>query len=324
MSKNKADNENGEEKEIHRTSIGGQAVIEGVMMQGAEKTCIAVRNPEGQIVIEELKKENKYKALKKIPILRGIVSFLSGLSLGFKSINRSAEIAMTQEELEADASKFDKYIEKKLGDKAQSVITGISIFLALVIAVSLFVILPFYVAKGVEWLLDTKLKFWFNVVEGVFRIFVFILYIVLIRRVKEIKRLFAYHGAEHKTVHCYEHGKPLTEENIRKYSTLHKRCGTNFLLIVMIVSILIFSFLNIGNPLLRIVLRVLMFPLVAGVSYEVIKLTGKYDNWLTAAVCAPGMWLQRLTTSEPDSGQIEVASTVLSAVLTNNKEDDKW
>ena len=264
----------------------------------------------------------KQNIWKKIPIVRGVYNFGASLAVGFRALNLSAEISMTEEV--SEPTKFDKFIDEKLGDKAAGVITTFTIVVAVLLALALFILLPYYLARGIEWAFHTELGFWFYLAEGLVRIGIFLLYIVLVSRMPDIKRLFQYHGAEHKTVHCYEHAEPLEVENVRKYSCLHKRCGTNLLLIVMILSILIFSFIQVQNPILRIVLRILLLPVVAGVSYEALKLIGRYDNWFTRAVSAPGMLLQKLTTSEPDDGQMEVAIAALSAVTTGNRADDAW
>ncbi len=311
-----------EKQTVHKTSIGGQAIMEGVMMRGPDKACIAVRDPKGEIVIENLEVKESAKKVRKIPVVRGVINFVGSLAVGFKAINRSAEIALSEEELEP--GKFDLWLEKKFGDKAMKVVTGISMVLGVLLAVGLFILLPFYAVRLVEILTGWTSGFWFHLIEGLIRILIFVLYIFLVGRMKEIRRLFAYHGAEHKTIHCYEHNLPLEIEQVKPFTTLHKRCGTNFLLIVMIISILIFSFIQVEHPLLRLGLRLLLLPLVAGLSYEVIKLAGRFDNWFTTAISAPGLLLQKLTTSEPDEGQIEVAIASLKAVLPDREGDDTW
>ncbi len=311
-------------KEIRKTSIGGQAIIEGIMMRGVDKTCMAVRNPEGEIVIEDVEDKAMSPAkYKKIPILRGIVNFIASLTLGFKTIDRSAEIAMGGI-LEEEETKFDKWLKNKFGDKAEKVITVFTIALAIVLAMGMFVLLPYGVAYGLE-LIFGELGVWFHIAEGITRICVFLCYILLVRRMPDMKRLFGYHGAEHKTIHCYEHGEELTVENVKKHSCLHKRCGTNFLLIVMIISILMFSLINVESALLRLGLRLLLLPVVAGISYEIIKLLGRFDNKLTDILSFPGLCLQKLTTNEPDDSQIEIGIASLKHVLPANQgEDDKW
>ncbi len=311
-------------KEIRKTSIGGQAVIEGIMMRGVDKTCLAVRNPQGEIVLEDVvDKAMSPSKYKKIPVLRGIVNFVASLMLGFKTIDRSAEIAMGGI-LEEEETKFDKWIKAKFGDKAEKVITVFTVVLAIIMALGMFVLIPY----GIAWLLELalgSLGVWFHVIEGITRIGVFLCYVLLVRRMPDMKRLFGYHGAEHKTIHCYEHGEELTIENVKKHSCLHKRCGTNFLLIVMIISILVFSLINVEHALLRLGLRLLLIPIVAGISYEIIKLLGRYDNKFTDILSFPGLCLQKLTTNEPDDDQLEVGIASLKYVLPANQgEDDKW
>jgi uncharacterized protein YqhQ len=292
------------------------------MMRGPEKTVIAVRNPQGEIVLEDLKDEAKYKKLKKIPIIRGIFNFISSLTVGFAAINRSTEIALSEEELQPD--KFDLWVEKHFGDKAGKIITGVTMVIGVVLALGLFVFLPYGAMWGIEKLTGWNSGGWFYLIEGLIRILIFISYIALVRQMKEIKRLFAYHGAEHKTIHCYEHGEELTVENAARYTTLHKRCGTNFLVIVMLISILVFSFIRPESQLLRLGLRILLLPVVAGISYEFIKLFGRFDNWFTTLLSWPGLMLQKLTTANPDEGQLEVAIASLKAVIPENKDDAKW
>lgn len=312
-----------DKKEIRKTSIDGQAIIEGIMMRGVDKTCMAVRNPEGEIVLEPVEDKAMSPAkYKKIPILRGIINFAASFILGYKTIDRSAEIALGGIE---DETKFDKWLKKKFGDKAEKIISGVTIAIALVLALGMFILAPYYAAKLVEYLCGKELGVWFNLVEGVVRIAIFIGYLLLVRIMKDMKRLFGYHGAEHKTIHCYEYGEELTVENCRNNSCLHKRCGTNFLLIVMLISILCFSFIRVESTPLRIVLRLALLPVVAGISYEIIKLLGRYDNWFTTAIAAPGLLLQKLTTYEPTDDQLEVAIAALKEVLPQNVgEDDKW
>ena len=307
---------------LHRTSIGGQAIMEGVMMRGPEKTVIAVRNPQGEIVLESLKDERKFKKLKNIPIIRGIFNFISSLTLGFAAIERSTEIALTEEEQQPD--KFDRWLLDRFGDKGTQIVTGVTMVIGILLALGLFVFLPYGAMWGIEKLTGWNSGTWFYLIEGMVRILLFVLYIVLVRQMKEIKRLFAYHGAEHKTIHCYEHGEELTVDNAKKYTTLHKRCGTNFLVIVMVISILLFSLIRVDHQLLRLGLRLLMLPVVAGISYEFIKLFGRFDNRFTSALSFPGLMLQKLTTAEPDEDQLEVAIASLSAVIPENKDEDKW
>lgn len=323
--------------EKHITSIGGQAILEGVMMRGPFKTAMAVRKPDGEIEckIDEngTKKKNKILSL---PIIRGCVNFISSLVIGMKAIMFSAEFIDLEEEEESE-SKFDKWLEKHWGDKVKDIVIYVAIALSLVLSVGLFILLPTAIAQGIQGILG-----WMNLgdfastggflstVEGIVKLIIFLTYMYLISRMKDIRRVFEYHGAEHKTIACYEAGEELTVENVRKHTRFHPRCGTSFLLIVMIVSIAIYALLpgfNEHNAIIRLLLRmgtrILLLPVVAGLSYEVIKLAGKSNGcvrWLTK----PGLWLQRLTTLEPDDSQIEVAIHSMKAVIPEDKESDKW
>ncbi len=307
---------------LHRTSIGGQAIMEGVMMRGPEKTVLAVRNPQGEIVVEPIADDARFKKIKKIPVVRGVFNFISSLTTGFKAINRSTEIALTEEEQQPD--KFDQWLLDHFGEKGTKVVLGVTLVLGVALALGLFIFLPYLIGRGIEIAFSWDSGRWLSLIEGVARILIFLAYLAAVRNMKEIKRLFAYHGAEHKTIHCYEHGEELTVENVRRYTTLHKRCGTNFLFIVMLIAILIFSFINVDNGILRLVLRLALLPVVAGLSYEVIKFAGRFDNWFTTLISYPGLMLQKLTTAEPDDGMLEVAITSLTAVIPENKEEDKW
>ncbi len=306
----------------HRTSIGGQAIMEGVMMRGPRKTVIAVRNPQGEIVLESLPSKDNFQKLRKIPIIRGIFNFITSLTVGFAAIERSAEIALTEEEQQPD--KLDQWLLDHFGDKGTKVVTAVTMVIGVLLALGLFLFLPYAVVSGLEALTGWQSGVWFNLIEGLVRILIFLLYVVLVRQMKEIKRLFGYHGAEHKAIHCYEQGEDLTVEKARQYTTLHKRCGTNFLVIVMIVSIFIFSFIHFDQPLLRLAARLLLLPLVAGVSYEFIKLFGRFDNTLTTVLSFPGLMLQKLTTAPPTDDQLEVAIASLQAVIPENKDEDRW
>ena len=322
--------------EKHITSIGGQAILEGVMMRGPYKTAMAVRKPDGEIEckIDEngTKKKNKFLSL---PIIRGCVNFISSLVIGMKAIMFSAEFVDIEEE--ESESKFDKWLEEHWGDKIKDIVIYFAIALSLVLSVGLFILLPTAIAQGIQGILG-----WMNLgdianstgflstVEGIVKLIIFLTYMYLISRMKDIRRVFEYHGAEHKTIACYESGEELTVENVRKHSRFHPRCGTSFLLIVMIVSIAIYALLPSFNQygailrlLLRMGTRILLLPVVAGLSYEVIKLAGR-SNGCTRTLTKPGLWLQRLTTLEPDDSQIEVAIRSMEAVIPEDKESDKW
>lgn len=311
---------------IHKTSIGGQAVIEGVMMKGPDKIATAVRKLDGEIVVDEklCGKARKSKILK-LPVIRGCINFFDSMILGVKALMYSAKFFDIEEEdaPKAEQGKFEKWLEEKLGsEKALNAVIYFSVILSLFMSVGLFIVLPTVVVGFLKGIVDNHIIL--TLAEGVVRICIFLAYLVLVAQMKDIKRVFMYHGAEHKSIHCYEKGLELTVENVRAQSRLHPRCGTSFLLIVMVVSVIVFSFISWNNPFVRLGLRLLLLPVVAGISYEVIKFAGRHENWLTAAISAPGKWMQYITTNEPDDSQIEVAITALSAVIPKDREQDKW
>ena len=305
-----------------KTSIGGQALIEGIMMRGPKMMSIVVRTKEG---LEE--KTEEIKPIKdKYPILgfvfiRGVVNFISSMKIGMKSIMYSAD-KMPEEEQE-DQSKFDIWIEKKLGsEKADKVIILIAVVLAIALFIGLFMLLPTFLAGFVSRFLESVILR--NLVEGALRITIFLTYLWLTTKLSYIKRVWAYHGAEHKAIHCYEKSLPITVENVREQSPLHPRCGTSFLFIVMIVSIFVFSFTSWNNLLIRFVLRIALLPVIVAISYEIIKLAGRYDNFLTRIISAPGKALQHLTTREPDDEMIEVAIRAIELVVPENEDEAAW
>ena len=304
--------------------VGGQAVLEGVMMRHGERYSVSVRKEDGSITTENRTFVSVRKKIKllNIPLLRGAVNFIEMLILSYKTLSISADAyGLTEEEEE---SKFERWLREHFGKGLVDVVMAISMVLGLALGVGIFFFFPSLLTKATDNALGGSLGWAKNLIEGLIKIVIFIAYLWLVSLMPDIRRTFEYHGAEHKTVHCYEHAEALEVENVRRYSCLHKRCGTNLLLIVMILSILIFSIIQVQNPILRIVLRILLLPVVAGVSYEALKLIGRYDNWFTRAVSAPGMLLQKLTTSEPDDGQMEVAIAALSAVTTGDRADDAW
>ncbi len=307
-------------KEKFKTSVGGQALIEGVMMRGPSKLAIAVRDPAGEIQVET--NDVKPNPVAQIPILRGVVSFIDSLLVGYKAIMRSAEISMTEEEKEEEQSGFDRWLEEHLGEKGMGVLMTVSALAGGLLAIVLFMVLPTFFTGLLGRFV--ALGAFRAVVEGAVKLGLFVLYLFLISRMKEINRLFRYHGAEHKTIATYEAGEPLTVENVRGNSRFHPRCGTSFLLLVLIISILVFSFVPWHSTLGRVGLKLLLLPLVMGLSYELIKFAGRHDNPVTRVISAPGLWLQRLTTAEPDDSMIEVAIASVQAVLPKEGEDDRW
>ncbi|MDK9711760.1 DUF1385 domain-containing protein [Acidaminobacter sp.] len=296
------------------TAIGGQALIEGVMMRGRNTIAIAVRRPDGEIDIkvEALKTRPWMKKIGKIPVLRGFFGLISSMAVGVRALTYSAEVFSEADE-SYEPSKFDRWIMDKFGDKADNIIVGISMIFAFVMAFVLFAAIPTLTARFLGGFLESTTVM--TVAEGLIKIGVFIAYLSLISQMRDIKRVFQYHGAEHKSISCLESGQPLDVEHARMFTTLHPRCGTSFLFIVLVVSIIVFSFISWSNLLMRIVLKVLLLPVIAGISYEIIKWAGKSDSVLVRAVSYPGLMMQKLTTKEPDDRQLEVALAALHKVL---------
>lgn len=302
------------------TSIGGQAVIEGVMMRGPHKIAVAVRKPDGEIIIEE--KENKEMGKwSKIPIIRGCVSFVSSMVIGVQALMFSAKFFETDGEKKENEK--DENNEKN-SENMPNWMIYLSVFLAVIMSVGLFIILPNLVSNLLVKNREENAVM-YNLVESVVKILIFLGYILLVSQMKDIQRTFEYHGAEHKTIFCYENGEELIPENVKKYSRFHPRCGTSFLLFVVIVSILIFSIVGVHEKaIVNIAIRIILLPLIAGISYEIIKFAGKSKNKYVTWLNAPGKWLQRFTTRNPDETQIEVAIAALKAVIPENEDDDKW
>ena len=296
---------------MKKQSVGGQAVIEGVMMQSKEKRAIAVRKNDGEIVVikNKIKSWINEKNINKIPFFRGSFILIETMIEGVKSLNYSSEFFLDEEEEDA----FDRFIKRIFKDKANDVIIAISMIIAFVLSIGLFVLIPTAVGGAFSKVINND--FLLNLIEGVIRICILFGYIVLISKSKDIERVFQYHGAEHKSIYCYENNLELTVENAKKFSRLHPRCGTNFLFIVMFISIVLFSFFGWPNPVIRVVMRIVGIPIVAGISYEIIRFLGKYNNKFTKIVAYPGMMLQNFTTKEPDDEQLEVAIAALKAVI---------
>ena len=293
--------------------IGGQAVIEGVMMKNMDRYAVSVRKPNGKIEtkVEECVSFAEKHPLFKLPILRGMVNFLESMVIGMQTLNYSASFYEDAEEQTEE--KTEQFLEKFLGEKAEKVIMGIVLVFSLAISIGLFMILPYIASEAAGKLIHNE--YGILLMEGVIRIVIFLGYIVLISQMEDIKRVFMYHGAEHKTINCLEAGVELTTENVDNYSRLHKRCGTSFIFIVMIISMVFFFFIRVDTIWLRIVLRLLFLPLVAGVSYEFIRLAGSSDHPLVQIFSKPGLALQKLTTKEPDHSMIEVAIASVEGVF---------
>ena len=293
--------------------IGGQAVIEGVMMKNMDRYAVSVRKPNGKIEtkVEECISFAEKHPLFQLPVFRGMANFLESMVIGMKTLNYSA--SFYEDEEEQTESRTEQLLEKILGEKAEKIIMGIVLVFSLAISIGLFMILPYIASEALGKLIRNEYVILF--MEGIIRIAIFLGYIVLISRMEDIKRVFMYHGAEHKTINCLEAGVPLTPENVDNFSRLHKRCGTSFIFIVMIISMVFFFFIRVDTIWLRIVLRLLFVPLVAGVSYEFIRLAGSSDHPLVQIFSKPGLALQRLTTKEPDHSMIEVAIASVEGVF---------
>lgn len=319
-----------------KTMIGGQALIEGIMMRGPEKDAIVIRGKDGLDVQVSDRKLPPKDSVVSWPFIRGIRNFFDSQVTGVKAIMHSADLSPDETE---EPSKFEKWLENKLGNqKFEKLILGLAVVMALGMSIALFFLLPMVIGSFFDRFIDSTLLL--HLIEGVVRIVIFVGYIFLVSRMKEMQRVFSYHGAEHKTIRCYEAGLPLTVENVRVQTRLHPRCGTSFLLIVMILSILVFSVASsvllavipdlqemqgtFGYRLLMIVFKLLCLPLVVAISYEINRLVGRYDNAFTRLLTAPGMWFQNFTTNEPDDEMIEVGICALQAVLPEKEGADSW
>jgi len=313
---------------MKKTSIGGEALIEGVMMRGPEDIAIAIRKSDGEIIIDKKPSKTLAKRFKifKVPIIRGAVGMFESMVIGMKALMFSAEfVDVDEDSKDAKPSKVDAFFEKVFGDKLMDAAIYFSVIVSLIFVVGLFMLLPNFLAGLIHFNKETTSGvIYYNLFEGVIRIALFVGYIALISNMKDIRRVFEYHGAEHKTIHCYESGDELTVENVKKFTTRHPRCGTAFMFVVMIVSIIVFSLTGWGTLLWRILSRILLVPLVAGLSYEFIKFAGRSDSMLTSIISAPGLALQKFTTREPDDQQIEVAIAALKNVIVEDKDADKW
>ena len=313
---------NGKKSKEIRTSIGGQALIEGIMMRGPKKQAIVVRTKDGLVAkTDELRLLKDKYPIVGVVFIRGIVNFINSMTSGVRALMFSAEYL--PEEEQEEPSKFEKWIDSRFGaEKAEKAIVTFSVVLGAALSVGLFMLLPTFLAGlGSRFIENNILK---NLLEGVLRIVIFLTYMWLATRLNDIKRMWAYHGAEHKTIFCYEKGLPLTVENVRAQLRMHPRCGTSFLFIVMIVSILVFSVISWNNVWMRMALRLLLLPLVVAISYEIIKLAGRYDNLLTRLISAPGKALQGLTTQEPDDEMIETAIEAMMLVIPDDVKEAEW
>ena len=325
--------------EKFKTSIGGQALIEGIMMRGPEKDAVVVRSKDGLTVEVTPRKIRKKGSFATWPLIRGAVNFFDSQVVGVKALMRSADLAPEEYAEEEQPSKLDQWIEKRLGnEKFQQFLIGFAVFLGLAMSIGLFFLLPMVISSFFDGIIQNNLLL--TLLEGLVRMMIFMIYMYLVSRMKEMKRVFSYHGAEHKTIRCYEAGLPLTVENVRKQTRLHPRCGTSFLLVVMVISILVFSVASTAllsavpaleamrgsflYRLIMIVFKLLLLPLIVAITYEINRWAGRHDNAFTRVLTFPGMWLQNFTTNEPDDSMIEVGIAAVQAVLPEEEGADRW
>ena len=325
------------QQEKFKTSIGGQALIEGIMMRGPEKDAVVVRGKDGLTLEVTDRKLPKPGSPKTWPFVRGVFNFFDAQVVGVKALMRSADLV--PEEMQEEPSKFDKWLEAHLdNEKFQKVVVGIGVAMGLGLSILLFFLLPMTIASFFDRVIPSILGL--NLVEGVIRMVIFLCYMLLVSRLQEMRRVFSYHGAEHKTIRCYECGLPLTVENVRRQTRFHPRCGTSFLLVIMVISVLMFSIASslllaavpalegmrgtLGYRLLMIGFKLLLLPLVVSITYEINRWAGRHDNGFTRALTAPGMWLQKMTTNEPDDSMIEVGIAAVEAVLPEKEGTDRW
>jgi uncharacterized protein YqhQ len=304
------------------TSIGGQALVEGIMMRGPKKTAVAVRMLDGSISLENMATtslQQKNKAWR-LPFLRGIAGFVDSLTIGYRALSLSVEKSAGDDDTEEE-SKFDRWIEEKFGDKAMSVVSAAGSVLGVAIAIALFFIFPTWLFNRLQGAVGPSVAGWRSPIEGLLRIVIFIGYIALCAAMPDVRRVFEYHGAEHKTIFCYENDEELTVENVRKHQRFHPRCGTSFLVLMLLIGILIGFLIPFTNPLVRTLAKLLCIPVVVGIGYELIRYCGRNDNTLTHIISAPGLWMQRITTKEPDDTMIEVAIAAMKEVIPENGED---
>lgn len=295
------------------SGIGGQAVLEGIMMKNNDCYSVAVRKPDGEIDVEvgEYKGIMGDNKIAKMPFIRGIFSFVDSLRLGTRCLNHSAYFYEEEEERKETAA--DKLFNKAFKEKAESVLMVLTTVVAVVFAVGMFMVLPYFISNYLKGFVRNESLL--AIIEGVVRILIFVMYVLLISLMKDIRRVYMYHGAEHKCINCIERGRELTVENVMRSSKQHRRCGTSFLLFVMLVSVVLFFFIRVDNMALKVALRILLIPVIAGIAFEIIRLAGRSDNWFVRMISAPGLWLQGLTTKEPDESMVEVAIKAVEAVF---------
>lgn len=320
------------DKKTHITSVGGQALIEGVMMQGPRGVATAVRKPDGEILVEhhnvkKLRDKSKFFAL---PIIRGIVAFIESMILGYKLLMYSAEASGMDDMEDAEMNKFEQWLTDKLGDKLMSIVMGIASVIGFALAFVIFFWFPVFIFNKINELSGYSITAWQGTIEGSLKIVIFVAYMAIVSQMKDIKRTFMYHGAEHKSIACYEAGLDLTVENVKKCTRFHPRCGTSFMFVMLILSIVVVTILSFfvdeslkQNTVLWMLIKLPMIPIIMGLGYEFIKYAGKHNNLFVKILSAPGLWMQRITTKEPDDKIIEVGIEALKAVITDNPEDDE-
>lgn len=327
---------NKKEKCCKMTKIGGQALIEGIMMKGVSKAAMAVRMKDGGIDVEEWElKPNKW--YNKTPIVRGSINFVASMTEGYKYMMKSAEKSgMLDDDGEEEMTKFEQWLDEKLGDKLTGVIMAVAMVIGVAFAVFMFAFLPSLIYDLIEKVVAADISVWQSTFEGVLRMILFVAYMAVVARMKDIRRTYEYHGAEHKTIACYEAGEELTVENVKKHTRFHPRCGTSFIILSLLVSILVYTIIPIQPAewwgiestllaaLARVAIKLLLLPLVVGIAYELIRIAGRHNNIFTRIISAPGLWMQRLTTNEPDDSQIEIAIAAMKPVLPKEGEDDRW
>ena len=317
----------------HKTSIGGQALIEGIMMRGPKGSAMSVRLPDGTIdtEVEEYVPIGRKHKILRLPIIRGVVGFAESMITGYKYLMKSADKALTEEEKEEDMSKLDKWLSEHLSEKMTSIVTSVASILGVVIAMFIFLYIPIEAVDLLDKYVLTSVDIskYHSLLEGILRIIIFILYMVAVSRMSMIRRVFMYHGAEHKTIFCYENGLELTVENVKKMSRLHPRCGTAFMFVMLFLSmiisfslVLVFPALASINKVLWMIIKIAILPIIMGIGYEFIKFAGKHDNFIVNILSYPGLLMQKITTVEPTDDIIEVAIESMKAVITDNPEDD--
>ncbi|MFR5876743.1 MAG: DUF1385 domain-containing protein [Eubacterium sp.] len=319
-------------KKIHKTFVGGQALIEGVMMQGPKGMATAVRTPDGSILTEyhNIKRLRNKSKFFNIPIIRGIVAFIESMMTGYKTLMYSAEVSGMEDIEDAEMSKFEKWLTDKLGDKLMNVIMAIASVLGFVLAFVIFFYFPVFIFNKINALSNDALLPWQGTIEGCLKIIIFVVYMLIVSQMKDIKRLFKYHGAEHKSIACYEAGLDLTVNNVKKCTRFHPRCGTSFMFVMLILSIVVVTLLSLvvpddlkHNTVAWMCIKLPLIPIIMGIGYEFIRYAGKHDNMFVKILSAPGLWMQRITTKEPDDDIIECGIEALKAVITENPEDDE-